>query len=92
MMVWCCFSGKSGRGGLYFLPKNCTMNSEQYKTVLENHLLPFMRIHGAKFFLQEGAPCHTSKLVMKRLKEMEGEFKVLDWSGNSLDLDPIENC
>jgi hypothetical protein len=23
---------------------------------------------------------------------MEGEFKVLDWPGNSLDLDSIENC
>jgi hypothetical protein len=70
VMVWGCFSGKRRRGGLYFLPKNCTMNGERYKTVLENHLLPFMRIHGAKFFLQEGAPCHTSKLVMKRLKEI----------------------
>jgi transposase len=68
------------------------MNGERYKTVLEHHLLPFMRIHGAKFFLQDGAPCHTSKLVMKRLKEMEDEFKVLDWPGNSPDLNPIENC
>ncbi len=68
------------------------MNSKRYKTVLENHLLPFMRIHGTKFFLQEGAPCHTSKLIMKRLKKMEGEFKVLDWPGNSLNLDSIENC
>ncbi len=92
VMVWGCFRGKRGRGGLYFLPKNCTMNGEQYKTVLENHLLPFMRIHGAKLFLQEGTPCHTSKLVLKRLKEMEGEFKLLDWPGNSPDLNPIENC
>jgi hypothetical protein len=25
VMVWACFSGKKGRGGLYFLPKNCTI-------------------------------------------------------------------
>jgi transposase len=92
VMVWGCFSGKMGRGGLYFLPKNQTMNGERYKSVLENHLMPFMRIHGATFFLQDGAPCHKSKLVMNRLKEMEKEFQVLDWPGNSPDLNPIENC
>jgi transposase len=92
VMVWGCFSGKKGRGGLYFLPKNCTMNGPRYKTVLEDHLLPFMRIHGAQFFLQDGAPCHTSKVVMNRLKEMKAEFSVLDWPGNSPDLNPIENC
>jgi hypothetical protein len=50
VMVWGCFSGKNRQGGLYFLPKNQTMN----KSVLENHLLPFMQIHGATFFLQDG--------------------------------------
>jgi len=92
VMVWGCFSGKVGRGGLYFLPKNLTMNGPRYQTVLENHLLPFMRIHRAQYFLQDGAPCHRSKDVMKRLKEMENEFAVMDWPGNSPDLNPIENC
>ncbi len=46
-----------------------------------------MRIHGAKFFLQDGA---TSMLVIKKLKEMEGEFKVLDWPVNSPDLNLFE--
>jgi hypothetical protein len=46
VMVWGCFSGAVGRGGLFFLPKNTTMNGEMYQTVLENHLLPFMKIHG----------------------------------------------
>jgi hypothetical protein len=30
VMVWGCFSA-AGRGGLYFLPKNSTMNSETYE-------------------------------------------------------------
>jgi transposase len=92
VMVWGCFSGKMGRGGLYFLPKNCTMNGERYKKVLEDHLLPFMRIHKTTFFLQDGAPCHKSKLVMAFLKQSEKEFKIIDWPGNSPDLNPIENC
>ncbi len=84
VMVWGCCSSKNGRGGLYFIPKNQTMNGERYKSVLENHPLPFMRIHGTTFFLQDGAPCHKSKLVMNRLKKMEKEFTVLDWLGNPL--------
>ncbi len=29
---------------------------------------------------------------MRKLKEMEEEFRVMDWPGNSPDLNPIENC
>ncbi len=88
-MVWACFTGDVGRGGLYFLPKNCTMNGKRYKEVLEHHLLPFMTIHGATHFLQDGAPCHTSKKVKEFLQAKEVE--VMDWPGNSPDLNPIEN-
>jgi hypothetical protein len=56
MMVWGCFSGKKGHGGLYFKPKNCTMNGERYKNVLKKHLFPFMKKHKATFFLQDGLP------------------------------------
>jgi transposase len=89
VMVWACFTGDVGRGGLYFLPKNCTMNGKRYKDVLEHHLLPFMPIHGATHFLQDGAPCHTSKKVKEFLQAKEVE--VMDWPGNSPDLNPIEN-
>jgi hypothetical protein len=51
VMVWGFISGSLGRGGLYFLPKNCTMNSEKYQEVLENHLIPFMGIHRSTHFL-----------------------------------------
>ncbi len=77
VMVCGCFSGKMGRGGLYFLPENCTMNGEKYKKVLEDHLLPVMRIHRTTFFLQDSAPCHKSKLVMAFLKQSE-EFSIID--------------
>ncbi len=33
VMVWGCFRVKNGRGGLYFLPKNCMMNGERHKKV-----------------------------------------------------------
>ena len=51
-----------------------------------------MRIHKSRFFLQDGAPCHKSKKVMEHLRTFEKEFSVMDWPGNSPDLNPIENC
>ena len=89
VMVWGCFSGTLGRGGLYFLPKNVTMNGERYIGVLENHLLDMMTIHGCTIFMQDGAPCHTAKKVMKWLADKK--IDVMEWPGNSPDLNPIEN-
>jgi hypothetical protein len=40
------------------------MNGEGYKKVLEDHLLPFMRIRRMAFFLQDGAFCLKSKMVV----------------------------
>ncbi|KAG7155141.1 Transposable element Tcb1 transposase-like 4 [Homarus americanus] len=53
VMVWGCFSGAVGRGGLYFLPRNVTMNSDQYIEVSNEHLLTFYDIHGCLGCLKE---------------------------------------
>jgi len=91
VMVWACFSGIRGRASLYFLPVGQTMNSARYMEVLETKLFPWMELHGCHTFLQDGAPCHKSRASMALLKSKEGQFKVLDWPGNSPDLNPIEN-
>jgi hypothetical protein len=51
-----------------------------------------MKKHKATFFLQDGAPCHTSKLVKNYLNESRDRFSIMDWPGNSPDLNAIENC
>ena len=89
VMVWGCFSGTVGRGGLYFLPKNVTMNADRYIGVLEDHLLDMMTIHGCTTFMQDGAPCHTAKKVVKWLTDKN--INIMEWPGNSPDLNPIEN-
>jgi transposase len=89
MMAWACFTGDFGRGGLYFLPQKLMMNGDRYLDVLKNHLLPFMVIQKATHFLQDGAPCHKSKKITEFL--MENKLQVIDWPGNSPDLNPIEN-
>jgi transposase len=90
VIFWGFYSGKVGREGLYFLPKNKTMNGERYKGVMEERLIPFMNFHRAKTFMQDGAPCHRSKMVMEVLKKEK--FSILNWPGNSPDLNPIKNC
>jgi hypothetical protein len=37
------------------------MNSERYKKVHEDHLLPSVIMHRSEYFLQDGALCCASK-------------------------------
>ncbi|CAF3465208.1 unnamed protein product [Rotaria socialis] len=90
VMVWGCFSGFLERGRIYFLPKNVTMNSDKYITCLEEKLLETYLIHESEMFMQDKAPCHTSKKVMKYLDDHH--INVMQWCGNSPDLNPIENA
>ena len=86
-MVWGAFSVR-GRAGLSFL-ENTTMNTHRYIDVLDNLLLQFMEIPGCAIFQQDGAPAHKAKNVSEWLREHG--ITMLDWPGNSPDLNPIEN-
>ena len=66
------------------------MNSTRYTEILETKMLPWYRGRNCSFFMQDGAPCHKSGHSMGWLAEKE--VRVLDWPGNSPDLNPIENC
>ena len=49
-----------------------------------------MMQHGTTHFLQDGAPCHKSKIVTAWFQERP-HISLIDWPGNSPDLNPIEN-
>lgn len=40
-------------------------------------------------FMQDGAPCHTARVVKRYLADTN--VALLEWPGNSPDLNPIEN-
>ena len=91
VMVWGCMS-RDSVGRLQVL--SGTVNADKYiKEVLEPKLLPSARdIFGDRepfIFQQDGAPCHTAKKCARWCKD--NKVELLDWPGNSPDLNPIEN-
>ncbi len=81
-----------GTGRLYIV--NGTMCLDQYKEVLLTKLLPqivewYPEEDDECMFMQDGAPCHTAKSVLRFLED--NDIEVLPWVGNSPDCNPIEN-
>ena len=48
-----------------------------------------MHVHGYMIVMQDGAPCHRSKVATEFLKK--NKISVLEWPANSRDVNPIEN-
>jgi hypothetical protein len=88
VMVWGSFSAR-GRGTLYFVPPVTTVNSAAYLDILEQKLKLGMQMCGCSMFMQDSAPAHTA-VVVKKWFHRNG-IKILEWPGNSPDLNPIEN-
>ena len=88
VMIWGAMSS-NGTAGLFFLPKGTTMNGARYLEMLQEKLQLHMVVHKCTTFMQDGAPCHGSKIVSEFLKKKK--IKTIDWPGNSPDLNPIEN-
>lgn len=84
-MFWGFFTA-NGTGSL--VPVQGMMNSTKYIEILRRSIVPFMQTFEGTF-QHDLAPCHNSKLVKTFM--LENQIKVLDWPGNSPDLNPIEN-
>ena len=66
------------------------MNSKVYLPIIERRVSKELAdLHPDAIFQQDSAPCHKAKIITNYFKKMK--IKVLDWAGNSPDLNPIEN-
>jgi hypothetical protein len=88
-MCWGCFKA-SGPQTLH--PIEGMMDSKKYIGVLEAKMVPTLRKllpNGDGVFQQDLAPCQNSKLAESFFTQQH--LKVLEWPGDSPDLNPIEN-
>ena len=82
-----CFS-VNGPGAL--VPVEGMMNSKTYLTIIESRVSrELASLHPQAVFQQDSAPCHKAKIITNCFKKLKME--VLEWPGNSPDLNPIEN-
>ena len=88
IMVWRAMSAH-GTAGLYFLQPGTTTNGTKYLDLLMDKLEIHMAVHNCNVFMHNGAPCHRAKSVTNFLQEKN--VHIIDWPGNSPDLNTIEN-
>ena len=69
VMPWRCWSN--------FILPNTTMNEPKYVVLLKETLKLHMHIHRCTIFIQDGAPCHRSKVATAFLKKIRS----LCWIG-----------
>ena len=89
IMVWGCFAA-NGVGRLYEVKGK--INAEKYKKIVKFCAIPSGSVlmpGNAFIFMQDNAPVHTAGSV-KAFCEEAG-LKILDWPGQSPDLNPTEN-
>ncbi|GFV40664.1 transposable element Tcb2 transposase [Trichonephila clavipes] len=90
IMLWSVISVK-GTGRLYVVKG--MMRQDQYKDVSQNRLIPQLEEwfpNGeAYIFMQDGIPCHTARSIKTFLEEQN--IPLLDWLGNSPDMNTIED-
>lgn len=89
LMVWSAFA-YGGLADLVILPQGETVDSRVYLNILNDNLAECLAATGAEILQQDGAPCHTAKIVKDWFHQCEISF-IPDWPAQSPDISPIEN-
>ena len=77
-MIWGAIS-EHGVAGFSFLPPGTTMNGPRYVEFLAEKLKIHVAVHNCTIFMQDGAPCHRSKVAKTFLVENQSRF----WIGRA---------
>jgi transposase len=89
IMVWGCMSAE-GVGNLEHV--TCKINAEEYMDILARGLMPLLEpdeLFYGKIFQHDLAPAHAASSTARWMDQYL--IEVLEWPGNSPDLNPIEN-
>ena len=102
LMVFCGIKADGLFGFKIF--ENQTMNGERYHRHLQHRVFPFLRqTNGGTldgmYWVQDGAPCHTTDHNMRYLDRLFGDrvisnrsIRGRDWPARSPDLNPLDFC
>lgn len=85
--VWGGITGTQ-KTNLVFLPEGKTMNKDLYLDILKHEVYPFVTDNDVIGFVQNSAPCHTSKLTKEWMDQHN--IDTMKWPPNSPDLNLIE--
>ena len=88
IMIWRAISAR-GTTGLYFLQPGAIVNGAKYLNLPKDKLEIQIMVHDCIVFTHDGAICHREKSVKNFLQKKNVD--ILNWEGNSPDLNPIEN-
>ena len=78
-----------GTAGPFFLKPGTTMNGQKYLNLMKEKLQLPMSVHDCTIFMQDGVPCHCSKIVTDSFRA--NRITLLKCPGNNFDLNLIEN-
>ena len=84
------FFKRERKGKSVLSTKQKKMNADLYLQVLEDHMLNFYNIYGSEVFMHDSAPCHKARKVTSYLEQKQ--INILEWPGNSPNLNLIKNC
>ena len=87
-MIWGCISRNGSQ--LKFYETGVHVNGEKFERLLREMLQNEMLQRQADVFMHDNASCHRVSRVSRIFREEK--FQVLDWSGNSPVMNPIENA
>ena len=65
-MIWGAMS-RNDVAALSFLPPETTMNELKYVQMLSKKLKLHLQVHNCQIFMQDGTPCHSSKVAKNLL-------------------------